>query len=180
MASLKILTLLTAMLCLSCSGIIIKPNFDIRDKDDIKARVAIKEDKFRKQKTIKGPPIAIGDILGTYKTWFLRAIKNENIPPSVHVYISFMYSNNDWLLFDEAASNGEIFETKVINRDVRSCRSTGGCSYNEDLIFYIPIEKLESLLNEDGVVHFGIRNKFGENWVIDFTREYIDAFSSFL
>jgi len=173
----KISTVFFCLLLTACSVTQYKPDFDLRDQHVISNKVSIDYDQFTKQKSIRGPIIRTGNILNK-KSWFLRSFKRDNSKtPTTQIYVSVYYYGSDWRFLERAATNGEFFKTTKISREVVSC-SGGRCSYREDLAINITIEKLHSLLDDNGVVMFGIKDRYGENWVVDLTKEYIDAFAS--
>lgn len=159
------------------SGCAVKPSFDLRNKDQIASGITVKYDQFRKETWYKAPPIKAGNIYN-YKTWFLRGLKKDDGTSFTQVYVRIHYTAENWKFFEDAASNGEVLPTTKISRNVDSCSGSMGCSYTEDLAINISLEKLETLLNENGVLVIGIRDRYGENWIVDMTSEYISAFKS--
>ena len=156
-------------------GCAVTTDFNLRDKEQIYKSIEVKNDKFRNQISYTAPPIKAGNIFNN-KTWLLRAFKTGNSLPTTQIYVSIYYTSNNWKYFSDAASNGKVLPSKIISRNVVSCDSTMGCSYREDLVINVDIDKLKTLLDKNGVLFIGIKDRFGENWVIDITSEYLDAF----
>lgn len=158
----------------NCAMMAITTDFNLRDKNEIYNKIVVKYDNFRNQIIYIAPAIKIGNIRNN-KIWFFRGFKIKGLPAITHIYVAIKYYSNGWKNFKNAASNGEIIPTRIISRHVISCVGHN-CNYREELAISISLNKLKTFLNEYGVVNIGIKDQYGQNWVIDLTNEYILAF----
>lgn len=169
----KLLAVLVIMIC-GCS---VTSTSDLWHKDIVFQNITVKHDSFRNETSYTTPSLKIENML-INKTWFLRTYKHQESALFTQVYVTISYLDDAWRYLGNATSNGESFPTRSIRQDVTSCNSAMLCNYQEDIIITVSLDKLKSLMNENGVVLFTIKDRFGESLVVDFTSKYVAALAA--
>lgn len=174
-----ILTALTITYLLSGCTTTQTKGVDLKNTQQISESITVQHDGFRNVTTVTAPAIREGNVFHS-KMWFLRSIRvGQSERNIIQLYAQVKTTAKEHPNLSSAASQGRIFETQKIKTDVLSCGGVAGtCRYQEDVVAELTIKDLYELLGSNSFVQIGIADRYGDNWVFELTKEYIDAFAS--
>lgn len=153
------------ILALSACGAI-PPKLDPLNEAQIADNVAIKQDEFTKTTWYEAPTI------GFYDPTFLRAGGKAGV---IVYQVYVIEHTSEWLFLDAAYDDhGTKLQTRVIDRDVGSCR--GGCSLSEHIVISVERDYLERAADRGGM-RFKVIGKDGHT-IRELPAPYIRAFLS--